>query len=756
MSRWQRLGLTSLLIAILLTVTLTRTIPGYSSGNAQQVAAFLRAPYYGTTSVTSIFDHDGNGGRILALTGAAAQANNCPCPDAPPGGCVDPNFTLGYYSCDIHDYLYYDNHTGIDYRLRYAYVRAAAPGIVARADWANPANHQANYGLHVRIDHDINGDHITDYQTIYGHMSVLRVQMGDEIRADADELARIIGISGNTGNTTGPHLHFEVRNANGTPVDPYGPDRNPDHELWIERPSINPHVIYTSGNRPLTAPPINENEPGAFTVDDGDTGFDDNPDGCWTADTTAGWAGDHRWRNVPAQNPGNCTATWNFPGTPGRYNVFVYVPNVHHTTDAAQYTIHHTQSPEHPQIKQDAVAYVDQAAYPNTYHPSSWVYIGTYYFNNQYGTDYVRLESSPLNPVADTMMAADAVRFAPVRYRTHLPLVLKCYPAIVPATPVLNAIDNSDYDGNYTVSWQPASGAETYTLQEATNLYFTGAVTVYTGSGTSWSATNKSVGTYYYRVRATNCAGNSGWSNVRSATVLPPTWFSVVADTMVLAGYPTTNYGRAKDMWAGYDTWLNPDGKNARSLVRFDLSAIPAGTSISQATLWLYLCSSYDVPNASRVIAAYRVVSSWTEEGVTWNTRPGLGEKYGEVSVPHAGWGWYAMDVTDLARRWLSGQSSNYGIWVLGNEDSAHPNWRGFCTREDGRGALLQITYSGTMGAAAPPGAPGAMPETFRSPLFLLERPDALPQVFRSPLPVPEQPEVRPEVFLSPLRATEP
>lgn len=308
MSRWQRLGITPLLIAVLLTITLIRTIPCQSSGSAQQVVTFLQAPYYDTTSVTSIFDHDRSGGRILALTGAAAEASNCPCPDAPPGGCVDPEFTLGYYSCDIHDYLYYDNHTGIDYRLRYAYVRAAASGTVARANWADPANHRASYGLYVRIDHDLNGDGITDYQTIYGHMSVLRVRQNDEIPAGADEFARIIGISGNTGRSSGPHLHFEVWNANNMPIDPYGPDRNPDHTLWIECPSIQPHVIYTSGDRPLTAPPINENEPGAFTVDDGDTGFVENPLGCWTVDTTAGWAGDHRWRNVPYQNPGNCTA----------------------------------------------------------------------------------------------------------------------------------------------------------------------------------------------------------------------------------------------------------------------------------------------------------------------------------------------------------------------------------------------------------------------------------------------------------------
>lgn len=664
-------------------------------------------------------------------------------------------------------------------------MRAAAPGTVAQAGWAS-TDHRASYGLHVRIDH------ADGFRTVYGHMSVLRVQTGDPIPVNADEFQRIIGRSGNTGwcqtfdaaiggwrqctdndpPTCGAHLHFQLEH-NGRVVNPYGwignfadpwsqrADGATSVDRWVRYPSITNGDVFPSG-APLTAPPIRENEPGYFTVDDGDADFQATPN-CWQANQAApGWGGDYLTRTIPG---GNCTATWNFAQTrpDGRYHVFVHIPNDNvapgnrrATVDAARYAITHTVSSSQPWSKQTQIVVVNQWAYPNNAYTSTWVYLGAYYFDtNQYGTDYVRLESDTLDSRAG-VMAADAVRFAPVRYRVYLPLVLKCYPAIVPTTPVLNVIDNSDYDGNYTVSWQPASGAETYSLQEAPNPSFTSAATVYTGTDTSWSATNKTVGMYYYRMRATNCAGSSPWSNVRSATVLPPTWFSVVADTMVLAGYPTTNYGSDEDMWAGYDTWLNPDGKNARSLVRFDLSAIPAGTSISQATLWLYLRSSYDVTNTSRVMAAYRVASSWTEGDVTWNTRPSLGGKYGEVSVPHADWRWYAIDVTDLVRSWLSGQYSNYGIWVLGNEDSAHPNWRGFCTREGGCGAWLQITYSGTMGAAAPPGAPGAMPETFRSPLSLPERPDALPQVFRSPLPVPEQPEVRPEVFLSPLTATEP
>lgn len=64
------------------------------------------------------------------------------------------------------------------------------------------------YGLLVKVDHG-NG-----YVTYYGHLSKILVKDGDRV-AKGD----VIALSGNTGNTTGPHLHFEVR-KNGVPQNP--------------------------------------------------------------------------------------------------------------------------------------------------------------------------------------------------------------------------------------------------------------------------------------------------------------------------------------------------------------------------------------------------------------------------------------------------------------------------------------------------------------------------------------------------------
>ena len=113
----------------------------------------------------------------------------------------------------------------------------------------------------------------------------------------------------------------------------------------------------------------------------------------------------------------------------------------------------------------------------------------------------------------------------PDHYSIYLPLLLRRWPPI-PDTPVLNPISNDDGDGDYTVTWNAALLAETYTLEESSNAAFSSPTTRYTGSGTSWSASDKSAGTYYYRVRASRLWNGqtlySTWSNIQSVVVQPP------------------------------------------------------------------------------------------------------------------------------------------------------------------------------------------------------------------------------------------
>ena len=195
---------------------------------------------------------------------------------------------------------------------------------------------------------------------------------------------------------------------------------------------------------------------------------------------------------------------------------------------------------------------------------------------------------------------------------------------------------------------------------------------------------------------------------------LPDTLFAV-EDAMVTQGYPTMNVGDTIDMWAGYDDYLDPDGEIVRSLIKFDLSDIPSGTSINSASLNVRLYGSWDYPGKSRTITTYRIGSAWSESSVTWNISPSIGEAYGSASVAHDNvGGWYSFDVTNLVRGWVNGSYSNYGVMLRGPEWSgSDSSWKGFYTSESSSDPYLAITYAGVTGSGEGPikGALGSQPE---------------------------------------------
>ena len=79
--------------------------------------------------------------------------------------------------------------------------------------------------------------------------------------------------------------------------------------------------------------------------------------------------------------------------------------------------------------------------------------------------------------------------------------------------------EDTDADGDYSLSWSSVPGATEYTLEEDENGIFPNPVVVYTGSELSVDITGKEDGTYYYRVKASNASGDSPWSSVEPIQV---------------------------------------------------------------------------------------------------------------------------------------------------------------------------------------------------------------------------------------------
>ena len=114
--------------------------------------------------------------------------------------------TAGFGSCSS---LWSHCHTGQDFAVPTGTpVQAAGGGVVTFAGWGGP------YGNLVKLLHD---DGTASW---YAHLSRLETHHGAKVHT-----GQLIGLSGATGNTTGPHLHLEVRrhasiSSSGTPLDP--------------------------------------------------------------------------------------------------------------------------------------------------------------------------------------------------------------------------------------------------------------------------------------------------------------------------------------------------------------------------------------------------------------------------------------------------------------------------------------------------------------------------------------------------------
>jgi murein DD-endopeptidase MepM/ murein hydrolase activator NlpD len=116
-------------------------------------------------------------------------------------------------------------HTGVDFKVDEGTpVLAAAPGQVIWAGYGllfGYEDEEDPYGLAVALEHEFGYNNRRLY-TLYAHLSEVSVVKGQWV-----ETGEVIGLSGETGFTTAPHLHFEVRLGTNNFYQTYNP------ELWI-------------------------------------------------------------------------------------------------------------------------------------------------------------------------------------------------------------------------------------------------------------------------------------------------------------------------------------------------------------------------------------------------------------------------------------------------------------------------------------------------------------------------------------------
>ncbi len=177
----------------------------------------------------------------------------------------------------------------------------------------------------------------------------------------------------------------------------------------------------------------------------------------------------------------------------------------------------------------------------------------------------------------------------------------------------------------------------------------------------------------------------------------------VVADTFSWKGAPAANYG------AYPFVYIDP---NATTFLRFDLTSIPAGSTVSKATLVLFV-TGQDTPVG---IDVYDLNLAWQESGLTHRNAPGLGISatggrpvtIGTSSVNN----FISIDVTAAITAWLKGTLANNGLAIALTSGTGAVTFdsKESLTTSHAPQLLIQLAGgggSGTVGPAGPAGPPG-------------------------------------------------
>lgn len=132
--------------------------------------------------------------------------------------------------------------------------------------------------------------------------------------------------------------------------------------------------------------------------------------------------------------------------------------------------------------------------------------------------------------------------------------------------------------------------------------------------------------------------------------------FFPVQDAYVLKSSPTTNYGSTGSLLLSSNLFTY--NNIARSLVKFDLSSIPQGTTVVSAVFHIFM---YNQAGTDFDVDIHNVLMPWPEMDVNWDNQPDHDTNI-IATLPYQGYDWWHFTVTDLAQLWVNEPGLNHGL----------------------------------------------------------------------------------------------
>jgi hypothetical protein len=286
---------------------------------------------------------------------------------------------------------------------------------------------------------------------------------------------------------------------------------------------------------------------------------------------------------------------------------------------------------------------------------------------------------------------------AAANLRPFLEITFTAADATPPSVAITAPANGATVGGRTTVTASANDNIGVVGLQFRLNGTALGAELTASPYALDWDTTAVVDGTYSLSGSARDAAGNVGTSPAITVTVRNGVLLLSPQDTWI--NINATNY--STDTVLRTYTW--PDNKVANAiLMKFNLASIPAGTSITEATLHLAVVGSDATADAAYQVSAHKIVQKnpvigaatgrtadgviqWTANSCCYNNVPlaqaDISAPYDVRAVPK-GAGVTTWTITQLVREWIANPSSNLGLLLNSDTTKLANRYRHFASVE--------------------------------------------------------------------------